>query len=384
MAVLPSQRDSFDIPEEVAYFNCAYNAPQLNCARDRMVVAARSKSHPWERRAEDFFEDADRIRALAAAAFGGDVDGWAVVPAASYAMSTAARAVEPTLRKGDRIVVIAEEFPSNVLPWRRTASATGAEVITVSPNGDGDFTSAVLAALERKVKVVSVSPCHWTDGTRIDCVAIGEACRAIGAVLALDVTQAMGAVPLDLAAIRPDFLGCSGYKWLLCPYGFGLLYVGPAWREARPLEETWLTRLGAEDFAGLVHYVDTYRPGARRFDVGETCAPTILSGAIAALERIGEWTVTAIDESLALLSARIVDGLEPLGFRFPEAKLRSHHIIGATVPSSLEPSHLVKRLRNAQIYVSQRGSALRLSPHLHVTERDLERLFDETAAACKR
>ncbi|MGC4066659.1 MAG: aminotransferase class V-fold PLP-dependent enzyme [Polyangiaceae bacterium] len=384
MAALPSQRHRFDIPESVAYLNCAYNSPQLDCARDSMLVAARSKSHPWERRAEDFFADADRIRELAARAFGGEADGWAVVPAASYAMSTAARAVEPTLGKGDRIVVIAEEFPSNVLPWRRTASVTGAEVTTVSPGSDGDFTRSVLSALDRTVKVVSVSPCHWTDGTRIDCVAIGQACRSLGATFVLDATQAMGAVPLDFDAIRPDFLGCSGYKWLLCPYGFGLLYVGKSWREARPLEETWLGRLGAEDFAGLVNYVDAYRPGARRFDVGETCAPTILSGAIAALECVGTWTVAAIDESLALMTQRIVAGLEPLGFRFPESNLRSHHIIGATVPEPLEASALVARLREAQIYVSQRGRALRISPHVHVTDRDLDRLFEEATHACKR
>jgi selenocysteine lyase/cysteine desulfurase len=384
MAALPSQRHQFDIPEGIAYLNCAYNAPQLNCARDCMIEAAMGKSHPWERRAEDFFADADRIRELAALAFGGEAEGWAVVPAASYAMSTAARAIEPTLRKGDRIVVIAEEFPSNVLPWRRTASVTGAEVTTVSPDPHGDFTRNVLAALDRTVKVVSVSPCHWTDGTRIDCVAIGEACRSLGAAFVLDATQAMGAVPLDFDAIRPDFLGCSGYKWLLCPYGFGLLYVGKAWREARPLEETWLGRLGAEDFAGLVNYVDAYRPGARRFDVGETCAPTILSGAIAALECIGAWTVPAIDESLALMTTRIIDGLEPLGFRFPEAKLRSHHIIGATVPEPFEPSSLVMQLRNAQVYVSQRGRALRISPHVHVTERDLDRFVEAAAVACRR
>jgi len=67
----------------------------------------------------------------------------------------------------------------------------------------------------------------------------------------------------------------AGYKWLLGPYGFGLLYVSEQWREARPLEETWLARKNAMDFTALVKYSDTYMPGARRFDVGEKCTATI-------------------------------------------------------------------------------------------------------------
>jgi len=132
-----AQRPLFDIPDGVAYFNTAYNAPLLNASRERLVAAAGAKSHPWNRPAADFFDDAEQIRRLAAAVFGGDADGWAVVPAASYGLSTAARAIEPTLRPGDRILLIDEEFPSNVLPWRRAAAETGAVVQTVAPPADG-------------------------------------------------------------------------------------------------------------------------------------------------------------------------------------------------------------------------------------------------------
>src|SRR5216684_3467956 len=122
MYALGSQRALFDIPEGVAYFNTASNAPQLNVSRARLLEAVGKKSRPWERVPSDFFSDAERIRRLAAALFGADSDGWAVIPAASYGISAAARAIEPTLKRGDRIVVMADEFPSNVLPWRRVAT----------------------------------------------------------------------------------------------------------------------------------------------------------------------------------------------------------------------------------------------------------------------
>ncbi|MBW1764945.1 MAG: aminotransferase class V-fold PLP-dependent enzyme, partial [Deltaproteobacteria bacterium] len=131
MDSLISQRQLFDIPDEVAYFNCAYYSPQLNASRNRLHNGVNTKNHPWERTPDSFFDDAETIRSLSSAIFGGDSDGFAVIPAASYGISTAARAIEPRLQSGDQILVIAEEFPSNILPWKRTAQETCAEISTV-------------------------------------------------------------------------------------------------------------------------------------------------------------------------------------------------------------------------------------------------------------
>src|SRR5215467_14515902 len=186
MLPIGSQRHLFDIPSDVAYFNTAYNSPLLNASRARLVAAAGGKSRPWERGAPDFFADAERVRELAAGLFGGDSDGYAIVPAASYGASTAARAIEPTLRAGDRIVVVEGEFPSNVLPWRRVAAETGACVVTVPTPEDGDWTAAVLVTLTRGTRIAALGNCHWTNGARLDLVTIAGACRAVGAALVLD------------------------------------------------------------------------------------------------------------------------------------------------------------------------------------------------------
>ena len=375
MSLIPSQRHLFDLPEDIAFFNCAYNSPQLHTSLERLLAGVRSKSRPWERAASDFFNDAEIIRTLAARVFGGDRDGYAVVPAASYGISTAARAVEPQLQAGDRILVIAEEFPSNVLPWKRTAQETGATLVTVPTPADGDWTQAILARIEPGVKVVSVSPCHWTNGASIDLRPIGAACRALGSMLVVDATQALGAMVLPLLEIQPDFLVAAGYKWLLCPYGFGLLYVAEQWRSARPLEESWLARQHAEDFAALVHASETYMPGARRFDMGEKCSATILPGAIAALEQIERWGVENIAATLAAINGRIAACLEHLGFPLPDAAHRCPHMFGAQL-SATHTGKLVADLKQRQIHISQRGNALRFSPHLHVSDQDVHRLIE--------
>ena len=376
-----SQRGLFDIPAGVAYFNTAYNAPQLNVSRERLVAAAGAKSRPWERTPDDFFADAETIRQLCARLFGGDSDGYAVIPAASYGVSTAARAIEPRLSTGDRIIVLDEEFPSNVLPWRRVARETGARVVTVPTPSDLDWTSAALREIERGAKVVALFHAHWTNGSLVDLVQIGNACRTVGATLVIDATQSLGALPLDLQAVRPDFLVAAGYKWLLCPYGFGVMYVAPAWRDARPLEEHWLGREGASNFTALANYVDEYRAGARRFDVGETCVTTILPGAIAALEQLGAWGIGTIAATLAVINRRIAERLVELGLELPADQVRGPHMFGARLPDGSDAPRVVAALRERGVFVSQRGQSLRFAPHLHVTETDIDRLFDAVEVA---
>jgi selenocysteine lyase/cysteine desulfurase len=378
-----SQRPLFDIPEGVAYFNTAYNGPLLNASRERLVAAAGAKSRPWMREPADFFADAERARVLAADLFGGGNDAWAVIPAASYGLSAAARALEPGLKAGDRILLLAAEFPSNVLPWRRTAEASGAAIETVLFPADGAWTAAVLAALQPGVRVAALAHCHWTNGARLDLAAIGARCREIGAALVVDATQSLGALPLDLAAVDPDFVVAAGYKWLLCPYGFGLMYVAPRQQSCRPLEETWLARTGAEDFAGLVNYSDAYKPGARRFDVGETCVGTVLTGAVAALEQLQAWGVDAIADSLGALNRRIADQLADLGCEVPPEPLRGPHLFGAKLPAHYE-GDLVGDLKGRNVFVSRRGASVRFAPHLHVTEADLDQLFAALQAATRK
>ncbi|HEY0609746.1 MAG TPA: aminotransferase class V-fold PLP-dependent enzyme [Chitinophaga sp.] len=375
MTVLSSQRHLFDIPLDIAYFNCAYNAPQLNETSRRLAAGIAVKNHPWEIMPADYFTDAETVRNLAAAVFGGDADGYAVIPAASYGLSAAARAIEPQLQAGDGILVMEEEFPSNVLPWRRIAKEKSVHIVTVPVPADGDWTEAILERLDRRIKVASLSPCHWTNGAFVDLVAIRRACNATGSLLVVDATQALGAMPFSIEEIQPDFLTAAGYKWLLSPYGFGLMYVARQWRDARPLEESWQAREHAEDFASLVTYSDHYMPGARRFDVGEKCRPTILPGAIAALEQLRSWSVPAIAASLTAMNERIASHLEQLGFRLPPAPQRCPHMFGAAIPAHYK-GDLVTELRNRKIFVSQRGSSVRFAPHLFITDDDIARLLE--------
>ena len=372
---LKSQRKLFDIPEDFAYFNCAYNSPQLNESQNRLLSGISSKNHPWERTPSGFFDDAETIRKLACDIFGGDSDGYAIVPAASYGLSAAARAIEPQLQTGDNILLIAEEFPSIVLPWKRVAQERGVNLITVPTPENGNWTQAIINKIDKSIKVVALSTCHWTNGAFIDLVSIRQACDKTDSVMVIDATQSLGAMPFSIDQIKPDFLVAAGYKWLLCPYGFSLMYVSEQWRDSRPLEETWLARENAEDFASLVSYSDKYMPGARRFDVGEKCTSTILPGAIAALEQIKVWGVQQISDTLSIINKQIATHLVQLGFQLPDDSQRCPHMFGAIIPDKYM-GNLVSELRERNIFISQRGKSVRFVPHLYINDYDLQRLLE--------
>jgi len=333
-----------------------------------------SKSHPWERTPPDFFTDAETIRRSAASLLGGKPEGFAIIPSVSYGLSTAARAIEPQLGKGDSILILEEGFPSNVLPWVSVSKERGAKLITVPVPVDGNWTNAIIGKIDKSVKVLALFTCHWTNGAFINLAKIRKA-AGDDIMMAVDATQSLGAMSFSIDDIRPDFLVSAGYKWLLCPYGFSLMYVSERWRNARPLEESWQARENAEDFGSLVNSSDKYMSGARRFDVGQKGTPTILPGVIAALEQIKDWGIDHISDSLLGINNRIADHLSSLGFQLPDSSQRSPHMFGAIIPDRYK-GNLVSELSKKKIFISQRGNSVRFSPHLHISEQDITRLHE--------
>ena len=367
---LSNQRDHFEIPDEVAYLNCSYMSPLLRAARVAGEAAVARKSQPWRIHAADFFDESEQARALFGALIGADAEGIAIVPSASYGIGVAAANLP--LRPDQHIVLLEDQFPSTVYPWQALAEQSGATVVTVQRPLDYDWTNALLSTIDERTTIVAVPHCHWTDGSLIDLVRVGERARAVGAALVVDATQSVGAYPFDVARVQPDFLVCATYKWLLGPYSLGFLYVAPQHRQGRPLEYNWIGRAGSEDFSGLVSYTGGFQPGARRFDVGERSNFALMPIAITALQQLLDWHVDAIQETIRELTGQIEREASRLGLEPVPAERRADHLIGIRSPRPL-PQDLTTRLANEQVYVSLRGQSIRVSPHVYNTGADVQR-----------
>jgi selenocysteine lyase/cysteine desulfurase len=364
----------FDIPDDVTYLNCANMSPQLRSVTQAGIDAVRSKQTPWQLSAPEWFSGAEEVRTLAAQVLGAEADAIALVPAVSYGVAIAAANLP--MSSGQTIVLLDQEFPSNVYAWRELAKRKGGNVVHVTRRNGMNWSEAVEEATDRNTAIVAVPQCHWTDGSGIDLERVGERVRAVGAALVIDASQSLGAQPLDLHRVQPDFLVAVGYKWLLGPYGLGYLYVAPKWRQlGTPLEQSWLTRARSEDFSRLVEYTDEYRPGARRFDMGEFPQFVLVPMAIAALAQILAWNVVNIAEFLAPLIERIAQLAIEEGYSVLPAEQRCTHMIGIRHPAGI-PSGLVNLLKRAKVFVSIRGDSIRVAPHLYNSRSDVEHLFE--------
>ncbi len=373
MEILPSQRALFDIPDDVAFLNAATMTPLPLAALEAGQRGLDRKRRPWTLTSDQFFVDTGSIRPKLARLIGADVEGVAIIPSASYGLSTAARNLPAP--EGTSILTLADQFPSNVYAWRALARRTGAKVVTVSPGHNESLSDALLSAIDETTSIVACPQIRWTDGALIDLEAVGRRCRDVGAALVLDLSQSCGALRFDVRAVKPDFVVSVGYKWLFGPYGLSFLYAAPHRRDGEPLEENWIARRGSEDFTRLIDYTDEYGPGAQRYDMGERSNFALLPAFEASLDILLDWSVERTEATLAHMNARLTHALAGIGLTRSGPDAAGANYIGVDLPHSA-PDDLTIRLSDRRIYVSKRGNTLRITPHVYNTEDDCNALVD--------
>ncbi|PCI32938.1 MAG: aminotransferase [Alphaproteobacteria bacterium] len=334
--------------------------------------AVAGKMRPWQITVPDFFDQPARACTLMGQMIGAGAEDVAVIPSVSYGIAIAVRNL--SLAPGQKIIVLADQFPSNVYPWQEMAKSHQAEVVTIPRPQDGDWTTGLCAAIDRDTAIVACPQVHWTDGSRVDLVRVGEVCRERGAALVLDLTQSLGVMPFSVQEVDPDFMIVATYKWLLGPYSYGFVYVAPRHQKGVPLEEGWIARKGSEDFARLVDYQPEYLPGAGRFNMGERSNFMMTPIAIHGLESLNNWGVKAIAGYLSGLTDIIAERARGMGLKVADKCHRAPHLIGLNFAGGA-PEGLTAALAERQIYVSVRGDSIRVSCHVYNDLQDVDKLF---------
>jgi selenocysteine lyase/cysteine desulfurase len=372
--MLPSQRELFEIPRDICYLNSASYSPLPLRTLEAGRAAVGRKGTPWTLAASFANEQHERARAAAARLINADPAGIALIPSISYGVATAAKLV--TIARGARVIVLENDHSSPVLEWQTRAAAQGFAVETVRQPDDGDWTSAVLAAIERSgappVGLASISSVHWSDGGMLDLDKITAALRRQGAVFLVDATQSAGVLTMDVKQLDPDFVIFPTYKWLLGPYGRAFLYVARRHQNGVPLEQTAAARrnVRAENdvYFSDIRYVDN----ARRFDMGERDHFISMEMASIGIEMMNEWGTAAVAQRLGMLTDRIADGLQGIGVSMPARHLRAPHILSLGFKDGM-PAGLTEQLAADGIHVAARLGRMRISPHVYNDEADADR-----------
>lgn len=374
------QKNLFSLDKNSTYLNAAYMSP----IADRVVsvgnAAILGKQNPGIITPEDFFSNTNLLRQeFASLINSNEPNRVVVVPSVSYGMANVARNVS---LNGHRTIVLAgEQFPSHVYPWHGLSRDTGAKLKTIAPPSESEhrgkrWNEHILNAIDKDTAVVAISNVHWADGTKFDLIAIGERARDVGALLIIDGTQSVGALPFDVEEVKPDALICAGYKWLFGPYGIGVAYYGPAFDTGTPVEENWINRKNSEDFAGLVSYENEYQPGALRYEVGEHSNFILLPMLLEAIRMVNEWGPENIQQYCKSLVSSGLDELEQAGFSIEDELYRASHLFGLRLPDGTSLEKVKKAISDANISVSVRGNAVRVAPHIYNDSADFGKLVN--------
>jgi selenocysteine lyase/cysteine desulfurase len=340
-------------------------------------AAVGRKGQPWKLESNFQSQQYERARKAAAALIGADPADVALIPSVGYGVATAGKVL--AIPRGSRVLVLQDDHTSPVLEWMSRAETGGYTVEAVKQPADGDWTSAVLEAIERPgaapLALVSISSVHWSDGGALDMPRIAKAAKAKGAALLVDATHDAGVRHIDVKTLDPDFLIFPTYKWVLGPYGRAFMYVAKRRQNGVPLEQISASRkaVSAED---TVYFRDVaYVDGARRYDMGERDHFISLEMAAVGMEMMAGWGNGPIVARLSMLTDRLADGLANSGVRVIDKKLRAPHVLSLAFPKGMAPD-LPKKLAAENVYAAPRLGRLRISPHVYNDEEDVDRFVE--------
>lgn len=360
------------------FLNCAYMSPLLKSVEEAGIKGIKAKRNPYNISTDNFFDESELLRTEFARLINtAESKRIVIIPSVSYGLANVANNLK--LRSSDSIIVAAEQFPSNYYPWQRLSRDTRATLKIISPppikEGRGKrWNELVLEAIDKNTKLVALGNVHWADGTLFNLIEIRKRTKEVGALLVIDGTQSVGALPFDAQKIKPDALICGGYKWLMGPYSIGLAYYGDYFDEGKPIEENWMNRLHSENFAGLVNYQNNYQPGALRYEVGEHSNFILVPMMLAALKQIKQWNPENIQAYCAAITRKPLQILKERGFWVEDEEYSGNHLFGLRLPPHQDVKTMKEKIIRNKISVSFRGDAIRISPNIYNDEKDMMKL----------
>lgn len=365
-------KDNFNIPEHITYLNSAAQTaiPQSVVHAGHHAIA--EKAQPYRITGKHYFGHVTQVKQLFAKLINCDnPERITTAPSVSYSIANIAN--NCCLKAGDEIVIMGDQFPSNVYMWQRLAKQCNAKILTVAnPKLDTDnantWNTHILDAITEKTAVVAMGQIHWENGTMFNLKAIRKKTRHHNALLIIDGSQSIGALPFSVNDLQPDALVCAGYKWLLGPYGSAFAYFGKHFDNGVPIEDYWSNHEDAENFAGLTNYNNTFKPFANRYMSGGNGSFIHTQMQIESLKFANSFSREDLQQHCHNISKSSVNDLRDLGFTIEDDTYRAKHLFGIKLPKNIDSEKLKQIMQQNNVFVSFRGEYIRLSAHFYNTE----------------
>ena len=378
LGLATSYRAEFADFEGVTYLNAAMQGPMPLCAAREAQAALEWKKHPYRLPDSAYFDLPDRIREKVVRLIGGRSDEVAVTTGASAGLAAVAAGID--WKPGDEVLVGRGEFPAHSSTWLRYQQAGKLRVRVVEPRGPFISADDYIEHIGPQTRVVSASLVRFDNGAKLDAARVALACEKVGAAFVLDVTQCAGAMTMNIRDLGASMAVCSGYKWLLGPYGSGFFWVASEWTDRLPLGAVYFMALeGAREFHAMPTIANMRpAPGARRWDSAETANFTNLAALDSSLDFLLRIGVDSVQRYIDALTSEIIDRLPATRcvLASPAERERRGPYVCIFARDPKETRSLYEKSRAAQVSVSLRENALRIAPHIYNTPEDISRLME--------
>ena len=359
------------------WLNCSHQGALPLSAAAAAREAIDWKLSPIEMTTERFVGVPRRLRELLARLIGADADDIVLANGASYGLHLLANGLP--LGKGDEVLLMEGDFPSNILPWLGLRRR-GVEVRLAVPADKLLRADEVEALLSRspKTRVLCLSWVHSFSGRVADLAAIGEICKQSDTIFIANTTQGLGARVLDVSSIPVDAIVNAGWKYLCGPYATGFAWMRPEIRESLTTNQSyWLSTFTSDDLGAPRLDLDK-RPEAtaRRFDLFATANFFNTVPWTASIELLLDKGLERIASYDRELVKRFLDGLDRDRYRLSSSEEDPSTLVFVAHREPSRNPAIHRALAEAGVDVALRAGELRISPHLYNTQQEIDRALE--------
>lgn len=356
------------------WLNCAHQAPLPKVAAAAARAAFDWKVQPWELTTERFNGVPARLRESAARLIGADPADVILANSASYGLHLLANGID--WREGDEVLCMRGDFPSDILPWLGL-ERQGVRVRQLEPRAQVLSADEVAAAIAPRTRLLCLTWVHSFSGHAIDLDAVGAVCRDRGVLFVANVSQALGARPLDVSTAPVDAIVCAGWKWLCGPYATGLCWMRPDLLADLVYNQTyWLSMLTSDDLGQeALDLTLATGVGGRRYDVFGTANFFNFAPFAASIEYLMALGIDTVRDHDNALVERFIAGLPRDGFDLlsPEAGPARSTLVLISAKDRARNRAIHERLAAEHVHVAFRAGSLRVAPHVYNTADDIDR-----------
>jgi selenocysteine lyase/cysteine desulfurase len=276
------------------------------------------------------------------------------------------------LSYGDEVILLENEYPSNIYPWQHLEKKGVKLVTTPMERSPETFMEALERLINKKTRVISLSAVHWCTGMPLPINQVGRLCKEKGIDFVVDGAQGVGIQPMDTKKANISYMAFSAWKWLLGPLGVGLLFV--AKEKLEDLEPVFIGTASVVRSKEYLPYKSELKPSADRFTFSTANFNdwVYLEAALDFLQDIG---FLAVRERIFELSAHLNKGLTKIGFNvfsdhFPDYPTG---IVVCEKPG-IKSNSIMTHLRKNKFVAAERLGRIRFSPHVYISPEQIDKV----------